>query len=90
MNDPAPPKCKRVRHIAPVPASKRELLRGAKKEYLLISTLPSAGEIVNMIPDALSDATAAAMAAAYERARPHMSPEDCARRAYRVFLDLLP
>ncbi len=90
VNDPNPPACRRVRHAAPVPSSKRELLQSARKEYLMVSKIPAAGEIINVIPDALSDTTARAMAAAYEKARPHMTPEDCARRAYRVFLDLLP
>lgn len=36
IKDPNPPACRRQRHAAPVPSSKRELLQGARREANII------------------------------------------------------
>lgn len=86
VGDPEPPQCRRVRHVAPVPVERRDLLRGARREFVAPAEKQA---IVKIIPDVLDDGAARAMVQAYEKARGLLTPEDCMRRAYRVYLDSL-
>jgi len=90
VDDPEPPTCRRKRHISPVPSERRELLQGARREFVTPDEpikrrkMPAPEELTDAQLDAMSVA-ACGGGRVYGVAslRPGM------RAAYRVLLDSL-
>jgi hypothetical protein len=93
VDDPEPPTCRRKRHISPVPSERRELLQGARREFVTPDEpikrrkMPTPEELTDAQLDAMS------VAACWQSIDYPMygvaSLRPAMRAAYRALLDSL-